>query len=1487
MYKALLFSGFLLSSFLITAQMQIIPASSQALDPEELASCGIISNEQITGNCDAIGTFYYDGYYFPVSQGIALSSGYVVDLVGPNNSTNKTGNLGLGGDSLLQTLSTDTTLDAIVYEFDIETQGLLEFTYIFGSEEYPEFVMTLFNDVFGIFVSGPIPGGGFYQDHNIAVIPDTLLPINVNNINQNINSSYYVNNNTASQMYGITQLDGLTVPMKASLPTIVGETYHVTIGVADVEDHSYDCGVFIWPSSLPEYNVSYHSAFGSGDQIFESLPANQGFIRISKIVQAYTTDTVLLDYSGTAINGIDCNLLPDTVIIPMLDYYVDVPITIVLDTLSEGTELLSVAALHGCSAPMFHLNLEIIEPWQLVGGIIEDEITICDLGAAFVETEVNAADSLLNFAWSHGDTLADVYISSTVPQASWYFVTITDSENNQLEDSIKITFPIPIDVDLQSDPAECIYDYVDLTVLAGTGPFSYQWSNGAVSEDLDTVVATGPSLFYSFSVDVTDTYGCTFPFYTNVFIAPELSLTLNPQYQCDSVGGAISANVLMGIPPYNYEWSNGVAINTFTTTDPGNYVLTVTDNHGCVVIDSVFFNPVPLQVDFSSNDIGCLPGLMQADVISGADPITFSWSDPSFVGNTIELYAAGQYSLTITDDNNCSLDTSFSIAMDTTFFLDGTVSTYFDSCAVIPGVLSAVGFGGAAPYSYEWSTGDTGAMLAQVVPGSYQVSITDAVGCMVVRFVEMLPFDFFNFAMEQVVVSNCNNLATGSLWLEYAGGVGISSMQWSNGASSDSIGNLQPGWYTVSITDYCGSQYVDSIELQFQSTIDYSISKGEVLCDGTLEYLAIDFVPNSNYLLELYLDSVLVSPDFASDSIGAQVYRLLAVGAYTLQVSDTFACTVAELLSVDEVLSPASGIISDKGDTLCGAQLVKLVNMGSNPVGNTNYRVDTVSINPFSYGSGTYIQNLTNDGVFGGFPIGFNFKFFGKSYNQFYVGVNGWISFTPQHEYSIADPKTNVSLPAMYNDSNLLLPANTIFGAWTDWDYSQFGFIKYHTYGVSPNRILVVSFLQGVYENCAGTSNEFSIYLYETSNIIDVDYHNINNCYSGFVNKTAGIQNGTRTRAYYLDTLNNNPWTAHQLYVRYEPGNKWLDANWNEIGFGDSLTIQVDSTTTFYTEVAGCDGISYDSLTIFVFDTVPAVSLGNDFDLCNDETAELTAPAGYSYLWNTGEQTQSITADTTATYTVALTTSAGCVGDASIAVTHYQVDDIILIDSLFSCPSDALIPVDPLLGPIWQDGTSNYPYIAQESGVFNCFVYYGSCMYADTVYVELFDLPVADFSYYANGTEIVFNNASVFADSYAWDFGDGSAIDTSVNPVHTFPAGDYEVVLTATNECGDSTHTELFQFLDNALEQHQWGIIAYPNPAKDVVHIQAKLPLANNYSIELYNAIGQKVYRKTVINDHPLIETQMRVDQLVDGLYTLVISQNGYSQNISLLIGSN
>jgi len=220
-------------------------ASATDLAQNLLGSGVTISGVTYTGDATAGGTFTGGtADLIGFDKGIILGSGAVANVIGPNDSGSETTSFESAGDADLTALSGNPTLDATVLEFDfIPDADKVFFSYVFGSEEYSEYVNSPFNDVFGFFINGV----------NCATVEG--LPVAVNTINGGnpfgaANSSHpelFVYNGDA---HLDTQLDGLTKVLVCESAVTKGATNHVKLAIADASDSALDSDVFLKAGSF-------------------------------------------------------------------------------------------------------------------------------------------------------------------------------------------------------------------------------------------------------------------------------------------------------------------------------------------------------------------------------------------------------------------------------------------------------------------------------------------------------------------------------------------------------------------------------------------------------------------------------------------------------------------------------------------------------------------------------------------------------------------------------------------------------------------------------------------------------------------------------------------------------------------------------------------------------------------------------------------------------------------------------------------------------------------------------------------------------------------------------------------------------------------------------------------------------------------------------------------------------------------------------------
>ena len=240
-------SGGRLSAALVSQDLTVLTADDLA---NALVGSGVtISNVTYTGANISAGTFTGAAGIIGFDEGVVLSSGNIASIAGPNVQDFMTTDLGLPGDADLDTLSGFPTLDATVLEFDfVPDADKVFFQYVFGSDEYNEYVNTQFNDVFAFFINGV----------NCAHTADAL-PVSINTINNGnpfgtLPSSHpelFRNNDLTDGGGAIdTEMDGLTVVLTCEAAVVPNATNHIKLAIADGSDHVLDSNVFLRAGSF-------------------------------------------------------------------------------------------------------------------------------------------------------------------------------------------------------------------------------------------------------------------------------------------------------------------------------------------------------------------------------------------------------------------------------------------------------------------------------------------------------------------------------------------------------------------------------------------------------------------------------------------------------------------------------------------------------------------------------------------------------------------------------------------------------------------------------------------------------------------------------------------------------------------------------------------------------------------------------------------------------------------------------------------------------------------------------------------------------------------------------------------------------------------------------------------------------------------------------------------------------------------------------------
>ena len=542
-------------------------------------------------------------------------------------------------------------------------------------------------------------------------------------------------------------------------------------------------------------------------------------------------------------------------------------------------------------------NVQVDQP----AGLSIDETTIVNVdcngnSTGSAEIKVSGGVKPYTINWSGGA----IGVFAPNLAAADYFATITDANGCELiSNAITVTEPEILEV--TGLPAQATCDLangsIDLTVTGGTAPFTFDWSDNSIDGQEDPQnILTG-----NYSVTVTDVNGCTAATTINVPTPPALEVTASPMAaSCfDGDDGSIGLDVTGGTAPFTFDWSDN---SIDGQEDPsgltaGNYTVTVTDANNCFVVVAVTVTePTQLTVNTSANQATCglSNGSISLTVLGGTAPYSFDWDDDNLDGiEDPQNLFAGNYTLTITDDNGCTIETSVNVP--TPNALEATISSTDALCfGANSGTISLNVTGGTTPYNFDWSDNAFDGIEdpAQVTAGDYSVTITDADGCQVILSTSIAEPELLATSGTPSSVS-CNGGNNGSIDLTVSGGTPPYNFQWNNGASPvEDPANLTANVYSVTVTDDQGCTATTTVNVgQPQALQCFILSVTDARCkdgsDGSINMTVAGGTPPYNY-------------NWSNGGGNQQDPQNLSAGNYTVTVTDANSCTATISATVGE-----------------------------------------------------------------------------------------------------------------------------------------------------------------------------------------------------------------------------------------------------------------------------------------------------------------------------------------------------------------------------------------------------------------------------------------------------------------------------------------------------------------------------------------------------------------------------------------------------------
>jgi hypothetical protein len=418
------------------------------------------------------------------------------------------------------------------------------------------------------------------------------------------------------------------------------------------------------------------------------------------------------------------------------------------------------------------------------------------------------------FAWTNGVT---TNTNINIP-AGTYIVTATDNIGCTASKSFVVGTNAPFSAVLTASNNVSCFGLSDGSAsinVTPSGDYTYLWSNGATTSSVENLSAG------TYSVVASDDAGCeSSPVVVTITqpaqIIPNLTVLQNITCFGDSIG-SLSVSPQGGVGSYSILWSGGQTSNTLTNLPAGEYAATITDSDLCSVQQSIVLDqPQALQYVVLQLDTllcnGDSDGIILLGISGGTGTAELLWSNGDTTAVTGDL-SAGEYAVSITDQNACTLTADFVIEQPAPIQIDAVITPVVPDSGEEGSVILTVS-GGVPGYTYLWSNGETTKDLTDVGIGSYTVTVTDDNGCQKVsEFIVSLVDCNLDVSFTTTALT-CFGENTGQVNVEVNNALGnfIATLQIDTMIINEPFENLGPGVYTLQVVDsaFCSVSF-DSV----------------------------------------------------------------------------------------------------------------------------------------------------------------------------------------------------------------------------------------------------------------------------------------------------------------------------------------------------------------------------------------------------------------------------------------------------------------------------------------------------------------------------------------------------------------------------------------------------------------------------------------------------------------------------------------------------
>lgn len=628
--------------------------------------------------------------------------------------------------------------------------------------------------------------------------------------------------------------DGNYIPIYCdgfSEPIIVGETFPPVVDAgedqvlcADSPEATISATIQyasggIWSGGAGTYDPSNTSlnmtytptqaeiAAGSLTLTLTSTGAGSGCTNDFDEIQLFFVDTIQTSLSDTVLGCFGETAFIDPSItggLAPLDYsWTDGTITS-SNTLGAGTHCLTITDANGC---------------QVTECLTITTSPELDLTVSSTPVSVNGGSDGTATATPSGGTAPYTYLWSNTGTNQTetglpygiYTVTVTDDAGCERTESVVVNEPRCDGFTLSTSSTDvlCNSDSTGTATVTPSGgllPYvSYLWNDYA-TQGTPTAVNLPAGVY---EIEVIDSDGCI-ALATATINEPDALLNTMTHTDATTEGGTdgdAQANVTGGFGSYYYDWSTTETTSSISNLGTGWYSVEITDDNGCILIDSVFINEPPcdqFQLFVSTVSPLCngyLTGEADLTITNGIGPYSITWSTGELDVLSITGAPAGIHTVEVTDAQNCYTFLNFGISEPTALSI-GLAATPSTCNGSNNGTIDMTIAGGTYPYyEFLWSSGQTTEDVINLMPGSYTVTITDTNGCQANDNTTLTDPDPLNVILDSTFNVTCAGGSDAAIYISVTGGNMTYYYDWSNGATSQDITGIDVGGYILNVTD--------------------------------------------------------------------------------------------------------------------------------------------------------------------------------------------------------------------------------------------------------------------------------------------------------------------------------------------------------------------------------------------------------------------------------------------------------------------------------------------------------------------------------------------------------------------------------------------------------------------------------------------------------------------------------------------------------------